>query len=668
MGSFRFPTPGSTFRSLALVAFASGVLTPALYAQSIEITPAHVSVVDGRASLERDGQVQDLGGGMPFVPGDNVRSEAGRVEILFPDGSALDIDEFTSVDLMSPTLLRVTAGRVLLVVFGANNPSSAVRYQIDTPSASARTDGPGEYRVSIFNGSPALQTELAVTRGWAALSTESGTTPVRAGERTLAADGQAPTPPQMFNSARFDAFDRWVSAQHGDRTGVASSAQYLPDDLRVYSNDFDRNGSWGYEATYGNVWYPAVTPGWRPYYNGYWSSVPSYGWTWIGYDRWAWPTHHYGRWGYYGNRWFWAPGRHWAPAWVSWGVAPGYVSWCPLGFNNQPVFALSVGVGNFWAGWTVVPRTRFGHGYVGQWAVSANRLGPAPFARSMTPPVPVPPMGRAVPRVVANGSQGGAVAPSFANRQAAESRPQVRPRNPQALTERSTQSPAFSGSDRRSGSVVLRHPGAAPGQPPQSTDSNTGGGGGGVAPVAPQRRTGGWVVPRQPVVVAPGNSAADIQGQPGSAPITRQPGRQQVVRPAGREGVGLGGQQVVRPGGQEVVEPGGQQVVRSRNPYMPSIANPYGRQTESVTAPRSNSPGVAAPQNSQAPAIAPRAYGRENSNTGARQGSAVPRNESNGGGRQEGNAGGQQSNGGGAQSGARQGQSGGGGGARQRHP
>jgi uncharacterized protein DUF6600/FecR-like protein len=642
MGPFWLPQSGSIVRGCAIALFACVLAAPAS-AQTIDVTPAHVAAVDGSASLERDGQIESVNGGMPLVPGDRLRTEAGRVEILFPDGSALDVDEFTSVDLMSATLIRVTSGRVLISVYGAGNPSSAVRYQVDTPAASAATDGPGEYRISLFNA-PSLQTELAVTRGFAALSNESGTTPLRAGERALADEGRAPTPPQLFNSARFDAFDQWVATRRGDRTGVATSSQYLPNDLRVYSNDFDRYGSWGYDASYGNVWYPAVTVGWRPYYNGYWSSVRPYGWTWVGYDRWAWPTHHYGRWGFHGNRWFWVPGRQWAPAYVSWGVAPGYVSWCPLGFNNQPVFALSVGFGNFWTGWTAVPRSQFARHHVSQWAVAPDRLGAASFARAAAPPVPVPAMRRAVPRVVANGSRAGAVVPpSFDNRPQLQPRAQIRPRNPQ------------SAGGSGSGQAVVTSP--FPSRNPNAV----------AVPRSPEQgnaRTGGWVVPRQqPVVAPPGNTGADnFQRQPGIAPITRQPGRQPVVRPEAQQPLGSGGQQIVRP----------------RNPYMPSITNPYGRQTDGDATRSSsqwNSPAAAAPQNPQRAVNAPTWNGRQNSNNeGARQGSAVPRNQTNGGGQQQsdaggqqqGNAGGQAANGGGAQAGASR--QGGGGGARQRHP
>ncbi len=165
---------------------------------------------------------------------------------------------------------------------------------------------------------------------------------------------------------------------------ASGSAQYLPSDLQPYGRDFDQYGSWQYDAAYGNVWYPTVAADWRPYYYGYWTSIHPYGWTWIGYDRWAWPTHHYGRWGYARQRWFWIPGRTWGAAWVSWGTAPDYISWCPLGYDNRPVVALSIGFNSYhrgWNAWTIVPRDRFGvRGY------SAHRYAIAPYRLASTTP------------------------------------------------------------------------------------------------------------------------------------------------------------------------------------------------------------------------------------------------------------------------------------------
>jgi hypothetical protein len=365
---------------------------PATHAQDVfDAPPPHLSVVDGVATLDREAVTEPAAPGAPLVPGDRLRTARGRAEVLFPDGSALDVDEFSSIELQGPTLIRVTSGRVMLVVAGVSDPAAAVRFQIDTPIASAQTDGPGEYRVALLSDPAGLATELAVVRGLGALVTERGTMPLRAGERSVAWDNAAPSRPQFFNSARFDAFDQWALARRDERLG-SRSAQYLPPDLRVYGGSLDRYGAWQHDPQYGNVWYPTVAPDWRPYYDGYWSSVPTYGWTWIGLDVWSWPTHHYGRWGYGGSRWFWIPDRRWAPAWVSWGGAPGYVSWCPLGFDNRPVFALSVSTRSTWAGWTVLSRDHFGgRRNVHQYAVSPRALSVnTPFIVQNTAPIAPP--------------------------------------------------------------------------------------------------------------------------------------------------------------------------------------------------------------------------------------------------------------------------------------
>jgi hypothetical protein len=358
--------------------------------------PPHVAYVDGGVTLERDGQGQAAAVNMPVVIGDRIHTTAGRIELLYPDGSTFDLDEYSTADFLSPTLIRLTEGRAILTVAGAADPAGAVRYQIDTPVATAHTDGPGEYRVALSGGRDGGETELAVARGSAILTTERGSTTVYAGERSVALDEGPPSAPLRFNSARFDAFDRWVAARRDARLGT-TSAQYLPRDLRMYAGTFDRYGSWRYAEPYGYVWYPAVASDWRPYYYGYWSPIPTYGWTWIGVDFWSWPTHHYGRWGHLHGSWFWIPGRTWGPAWVSWAAAPGYVSWCPLGFDGGPVFALSVGFGHVWDGWVVVPRAAFGiHGYyVNRHAVAGHRLGrTTPFITQAAAPVAVPAVAR----------------------------------------------------------------------------------------------------------------------------------------------------------------------------------------------------------------------------------------------------------------------------------
>src|SRR5207249_8750958 len=142
-------------------------------------------------------------------------------------------------------------------VSGSGNPASAVSYQIDTPAASVRTNGPGEYRVAVLSPSPATQgrteTEVAVLRGLVDVTTDRTSVTLRAGERSLVREDEAPSFAQPLNSARLDAIDRWSAARRDERTGRAS-AQYVPPDLRMYGATFDQYGTWQYAAPYGYVW------------------------------------------------------------------------------------------------------------------------------------------------------------------------------------------------------------------------------------------------------------------------------------------------------------------------------------------------------------------------------------------------------------------------------
>ncbi len=412
MGSSRL-----TFVALALGVSVCG-LPLAAPAQDFQ-TPSHISYAEGSVRVEREGESEEPGPGWVLLPGDRIRTAAGRAEILFPDGSALAVDEYTVLDILDAALLRLNTGRTLLTVSGAEDPSAALRYQLDTPSSSITTEGPGEYRVDVSSFPSGAETDLSVMRGYAVIENERSAVRVRPGEQSTARQGFPPSYPRAFNAARYDPFEQWAGARLDERLGYggnSSSAQYLPADLQMYGGTFDSYGSWQQEPSYGYVWYPRVAPVWRPYYHGSWHSVPGYGWTWTGIDRWAWPTHHYGRWGHARGRWFWVPGRHWGPAWVSWGAAPGYVGWCPLGFNNRPVFAMSVSVGNRWNGWVAVPRARFGArgAFVHREAVYHRSFETTPFVTQAHAPVAAP---RAVPRGarVPGGTRvpGGAMAEAF---------------------------------------------------------------------------------------------------------------------------------------------------------------------------------------------------------------------------------------------------------------
>lgn len=395
-------------------------------------SPAHVAFVDGTAVIERDGKADNAPANMPLLAGDRIRTETGRVEILYADGSTLHLDNFTTVDFQSEEVVRLLDGRIRLTIAGRPRDLS---YRLDAPNGWAHITQPGEYRLALMRREGNVEVELAVLRGSAELVNDDGRTPLRAGERAFARAGAAPSYAYVFNSATWDAFDRWSEGRRDDRLGLSS--QYLPESVRPYSRTFDTYGSWRHEPTYGYVWYPRVAVGWRPYYYGRWVTLRPYGWTWVGTDYWAWPTHHYGRWGFSAGSWFWIPGRTWGPAWVSWAYAPGYVSWCPLGWNNRPVFSL-VNINIYggrsydhWRAWTVIPRHHFGYDYVHRRVISVDRIDArvrGSFAvRDSGPEItgyavprstaPIRTVGRAIPR-----GGGRSDAPIYTNRSAEASR------------------------------------------------------------------------------------------------------------------------------------------------------------------------------------------------------------------------------------------------------
>jgi hypothetical protein len=336
--------------------------------------PANLAYAEGTVDVVHEGVTERADPPMLLVDGDVVRTRNGRAEIVFGDGTVLHMDHDAELEMLAPERIRLLAGRVLLRMTAA----AARPYVVDTPAASVRFDSSGEY--GLITGQREAHVELSVARGSAEIDDGTQRVRVRSGETVaLAAAGARPYL-QPFNTARFDAFALWSN----DRThGFASarSSPQLPYELRPYSGVLDQYGRWDYVAPYGQVWFPSVGVAWRPYYEGSWAHT-RYGWTWQGRDRWAWPTHHYGRWGFTGNFWFWIPANVWAPAWVSWGFAPGFVSWSPLGWDGRP----AIGFWrqdhpaywphhNPWRAWTIVPREHFGpRRFVRAHAIDGERL------------------------------------------------------------------------------------------------------------------------------------------------------------------------------------------------------------------------------------------------------------------------------------------------------
>ncbi len=376
-----------------------------------EAPPPHLSVLEGRAELTRGADREPAVANTPLVLGDQLATAEGRAEVLLGDGSALHLDERTTVDFNGDTVLRLVQGRLIVLA----ERSAAGALQVDASPASVRVQSSAEVHLTLFDDRGQATLQVAVVRGLVDVDAGGSAVPVRAGQQVQVREGEAPSYPAPFNSARMDGFARWSQGVFDSRRG-ATSTQYLPADVRVYGSTFDQYGSWSYAAPYGYVWYPRVAHTWRPYYNGRWRQSGRYGWTFVGGDPWGWATHHYGRWGLSsGGAWYWIPSAGWGAAWVNWAVAPGYVGWCPLGWNNRPVLGFwghesrSAYYGDHpaydqWRAWSVVPS----HAFRGGVPVHRERFDPRPFTGPRAPQFvlqPTPPS-MAIPR-------GSVVAPGY---------------------------------------------------------------------------------------------------------------------------------------------------------------------------------------------------------------------------------------------------------------
>ena len=128
-------------RRLSLTIALGAVASPAAAqtaGQSVQPTPpAYVAAVDGVGFIERDRRTESSPLNMPLVWGDRIRTTEGRMEIRFADGSTLDLDARTIVDLQSDTRLRLMDGRIRVTVRTAAPAADST-----CPSASSRSRMP----------------------------------------------------------------------------------------------------------------------------------------------------------------------------------------------------------------------------------------------------------------------------------------------------------------------------------------------------------------------------------------------------------------------------------------------------------------------------------------------------------------------------------------------
>jgi hypothetical protein len=304
---------------------------------------ARVSVLSGDVEFDRADSDAPLAAALnaPVLPGDALTTgDDSRSEVELDSNTVLRLAPDTQVRFArldaGGSTFQLAAGTAELALLH----QAAVPSEIDTPSVAVQLQGAGDYRVSV---SDLGASEITVRRGQAAVLLPAGTQNLTtAGSMVLQG---APSNPQIQYVAppAFDGFDRW-NADRDRQLAAALSTQYAGAGV-AGASDLDPYGSWVDQAGYGNVWVPAVAPGWAPYRDGRWVWEPYYGWTWVADEPWGWAPYHYGRWFYAaGTGWCWYPGAVavrpvWQPALVAFvGLGGGFnfslgfgnVGWVPL--------------------------------------------------------------------------------------------------------------------------------------------------------------------------------------------------------------------------------------------------------------------------------------------------------------------------------------------------
>ena len=292
-----------------------------------------ISLIEGEVEIntEDTGEWVPASINMPIQEGDRIgAAERGRVELQFKNGTYLRLDQKSALEVLTiekdACQFHLSTGHLFVNYRGKDG----TLLQIDTPESSIQAYEKGKFRVDVFDSG---RTEIANFRGTVYAESREGKTEIGRGRTLYLTDrGGAefgPLPPA-------DEWERWNRQRDAKLAEWRPPSQYLPEDLRSYSRDFDDNGRWVSSEEYGYVWTPnvVVSAGWAPYRLGRWVWIGG-DYIWVSYEPWGWVPYHYGRWSFISSiGWCWVPPSrgsvYWGPGYVGWVTTPTHVSWVPL--------------------------------------------------------------------------------------------------------------------------------------------------------------------------------------------------------------------------------------------------------------------------------------------------------------------------------------------------
>ena len=294
----------------------------------------------------------------PLTTGDRLWADAGALAEIQVGGAMIHMHAGTGVSVLNLddqiTQLQLTQG-TLNVRVRRLDPSQM--FEVDTPNLAFTLRQPGEYRIEVDPDGYA--TTIVVRDGQGEVYGEGAAYAIDS-RQAYRFTGTGLREYQVVEAPRLDEFDRW-SSDRDRRYDNSGSARYVSQDVIGYQ-DLDDNGTWGNDATYGNVWFPNhVNAGWAPYRDGHWTWVDPWGWTWVDDAPWGFAVSHYGRWTNLRGTWGWVPGpartrAYYAPALVAFVGGDNFrltissgnvggVAWFPLGPREvyRPSYPVSRG-------------------------------------------------------------------------------------------------------------------------------------------------------------------------------------------------------------------------------------------------------------------------------------------------------------------------------------
>jgi len=268
---------------------------------------------------------------MPLRDGDRLWvPEGGRAELQLRDGTAVRVDEKTSLDIIrmekDSSQFYLAEGRAYANFAGLRGTV----LQIDTPVSSVRAYDQAIFRVDILDE---RYTDVSVYMGSVYAESQDGRT--RVDENTTLALREG-FPAELGPMGPPDEWEAWNKDRNRKYVERRAPSRHLPEELQSYSSDFEDNGRWVNVREYGYVWTPTVVVSaeWAPYRVGRWVWIGG-DYVWISHEPWGWAPYHYGRWSFVPTfGWCWVPPRrgavYWGPGFVGWVQTPTHVSWVPL--------------------------------------------------------------------------------------------------------------------------------------------------------------------------------------------------------------------------------------------------------------------------------------------------------------------------------------------------